>query len=244
MQEASILVGKFSSEPRGRLTIGRRLAPCLALTLTLFPLQAAKLFDGKTLDGWQECNGNAKFEVFDGAIVGTTVKGSPNSFLCTTRDYSNFTLELDVKNDPELNSGVQIRSHKYEHDVDTVVNNHGPRKRHFPAGRVHGYQVEIANEKAGNSGGIFDEARRGWLADIPREAPCAHAYHDNQWNHIKVIADGDSIRTWVNGVACADLKDAMDPAGFIALQVHEYGGPSPVQVRFRNIRLKEIQSKR
>src|SRR5262249_920357 len=135
-------------------------------------LKTTSLFDGKTLSGWQECNGNAKFEVVDGMIVGTTVKGSPNSFLSTTRDYSNFALELDVKNDPELNSGVQIRSHKYEHDVDTVVNNHGPRKRHFPAGRVHGYQVEIANEKAADSGGIFDEARRGWLTEIPAESGC------------------------------------------------------------------------
>lgn len=207
-------------------------------------LHAAALFDGKTLDGWRECNGSAKFSVEDGAILGTTVEGSPNSFLCTTRDYADFTLELDVKNDPALNSGIQLRSQKYERDTDTVVNNRGPRPRHFPAGRVHGYQVEIANEKAANSGGIFDEARRGWIAAIPAGSPCSRAYRDNQWNHIKAVASGDSIRTWVNGVACADLKDSMDASGFIALQVHEYRGPAPVQVRFRNIRLEELKPAR
>ena len=68
------------------------------------------LFDGKTLDGWGIHSGYAKYRVEDGAIVGTAVKGSPNTFLCTDKDYGDFVLELEVKCDPRLNSGVQIRS--------------------------------------------------------------------------------------------------------------------------------------
>jgi hypothetical protein len=113
------------------------------------------------------------------------------------------------------------------------------RPRHWPAGRVHGYQVEIANQKAGNTGGIFEEAGRGWLAEIPAGSACALAYHDSQWNHYKVLANGDHIQTWVNGVACADIHDSTEKTGFIALQVHEYGGPEPVHVWFKNIVLKE-----
>lgn len=199
------------------------------------------LFDGKTLNGWKQCNGKAEYVVDNGAIRGTTVKGSPNSFLCTTRDYANFTLELDVKNDPELNSGIQIRSHQYEKETDTVVNNKGQRPRHWPAGRVHGYQVEIANQKTTNNGGIFDEARTGWIAEIPESSPCAHAYKDNQWNHYKIVASGDHLQTWVNGAACADIHDTKDKTGFIALQVHEYNGPNPVSVWFKNIRLTELR---
>ena len=202
--------------------------------------KAKPLFDGKSLTGWTLCNGSAKFSIEDGVLSGTTVEGSPNSFLCTTREYSNFVLELDVKNDPELNSGIQLRSHKYESETDTVVNNNGMRQRHWPAGRVHGYQLEIANEKSGNSGGIFDEARRGWLGQIAAGSECSRAYHDNQWNHIKVSAKGDHIETWVNGVACADIHDSLDKAGFIALQVHEYKGPKPVHVWFKNIQLEEL----
>jgi hypothetical protein len=198
------------------------------------------LFDGKTLDGWKQCNGSAKYTVADGVLEGTTVKGSPNSFLCTTRNYANFVLELDAKNDPELNSGIQLRSHQYEKETDTVVNNKGMRPRHWPAGRVHGYQVEIANEKSPNNGGIFDEARSGWIGEIKEGSACAKAYHDNQWNHFKVIANGDHLQTWVNGVACADIHDSKDASGFIALQVHEYGGPTPVHVWFKNIRLEEL----
>ena len=73
------------------------------------------LFDGKTLDGWKVNGGTASYKVEDGAIVGTTVEGSPNTFLCKG-DYKDFVLELEVKCDPRLNSGVQVRSHVYEKD--------------------------------------------------------------------------------------------------------------------------------
>ena len=60
----------------------------------LSPILSAKsgdgwvsLFDGKTLDGWKQINGTAKYVVENGTIVGTTVKGSANSFLCTEKYY-------------------------------------------------------------------------------------------------------------------------------------------------------------
>ena len=99
------------------------------------------------------------------------------------------------------------------------------------AGRVHGYQVEISNQERGNSGGIYDEARRGWLYNPSSDPSCRAAFKDNQWNHYRVEAVGDRIRTWVNKVACADLIDPMDLTGFIALQVHSYKGDKPAEVR-------------
>ena len=69
-----------------------------------------ELFDGKTLEGWTRMGGNASFEVVDGAIVGTTAPDTPNSFLCTEREYGNFILEMEFKVNEGLNSGVQFRS--------------------------------------------------------------------------------------------------------------------------------------
>ena len=40
------------------------------------------LFDGKSLDDWKVNGGSAAYKVEDGSIVGTTVEGSPNTFLC------------------------------------------------------------------------------------------------------------------------------------------------------------------
>jgi len=133
------------------------------------------LFDGKTLNGWSVHSGFAKYEVEDGTIVGTAVKGSPNSFLCTDKQYGDFVLEFEVKCDPKLNSGVQFRSLIAEKEmVFWFLNAKGePRKRTIPPDRVYGYQVEIADAERGTSGGVYDEARRGFFLCDVSEAPKA-----------------------------------------------------------------------
>lgn len=198
------------------------------------------LFNGKNLTGWKQCNGKAMYKVENGEITGTTVEGSPNSFLCTEKEYGDFVLEYETKTDPALNSGVQIRSHRYAGDA-VVMTNNGKQivERKHPAGRVHGYQVETATEASGASGGIYDEARRGWLHNISSDPAASKAFKDNAWNAYRVEANGDHIRVWVNGVACADLIDSMDLTGFIALQVHAFKGDKPATVRWRNIRIQD-----
>ena len=199
------------------------------------------LFDGKSLKGWKQCNGSAPYKVEKGVIVGTTAEGSPNSFLCTEKSYGDFVLEFEVQVDPRLNSGVQIRSHQY--GAETAVktfNGKAMVERKQPAGRVYGYQVEIANEKSGVAGGIYDEARRGWLANIAQDPAASKAFKDGQWNKYRVEAMGDRVKVTVNGVAAADLVDSLDLDGFIALQVHSFKGDSPAQVRWRNLRIQDL----
>src|SRR5882724_8678257 len=198
------------------------------------------IFDGKTLHGWSQCNGSAKYSVEKGEIVGVTAKGSPNSFLCSEKEYGDFILEFEVKDDPRLNSGVQIRSHRYTTETAVMTENKGKKKRVHEAGRVYGYQVEIATEASGASGGIYEEARRGWLHNVGADPSVSKAFHDNQWNKFRVVANGDSIKTWINGVPCADLVDSVEQTGFIALQVHQFAGDQPAEVHFRNIRLQDL----
>ncbi len=185
-----------------------------------------KLFNGKDLTGWEQKNGRAKYEAKDGAIVGTSVPNSPNSFLCTTRDYGDFELEFEVKVDKELNSGVQIRSES---------------RPDYQNGRVHGYQVEIAI--GGFSGGIYDEARRGkFLNAEPATPEVKELLKANAWNRYRVVCKGSSIQTWVNGVQVTNLKDEMTAKGFIGLQVHGVGARTePLEVRWRNLRLRELK---
>ena len=68
------------------------------------------LFNGKNLDGWVQRGGAAKYSAENGEIVGRSVPNTGNSFLCTTKTYRDFILELDFKADADLNSGVQVRS--------------------------------------------------------------------------------------------------------------------------------------
>jgi len=198
------------------------------------------LFDGRTLEGWEVRSGFAKYRVEDGAIVGTTVEGSPNTFLCTKRPYGDFVLEFEVKVDPALNSGVQIRSSAYEKEtVTTIWRNGRERQQKHAAGRVYGYQVEIASGT--HAGGIYDEARLAkWLYDTAQDPKASKAFKDNQWNRFRVLCHGDLIKTSVNGVPCTDMRDPVDQAGFIGLQVHGYRGEKPAQVRWRNLRIKDL----
>jgi hypothetical protein len=191
------------------------------------------LFDGKTLNGWKVNGGKAKYSVEDGVIVGMTVEGSPNTFLCKG-DYRDFVLELEVKCDPRLNSGVQVRSHVYQKD-DL---NAGNRKK---AGVVYGPQCEIARKATGTAGRFYDEGRRGrWLAEIKPEA--THTFSDDGWNRYRIVVQGDHYRSWINGIPASDFTDNLDERGFVGLQVHGIPkGAGPYQVRWRNIRIRELK---
>jgi hypothetical protein len=183
------------------------------------------LIKGNRLKGWKQLNGKATYAVKDGIITGTTVLSSPNSFLCTNAVYSDFILEYDVLVDPQLNSGVQIRSHSYKEYQD---------------GRVHGYQVEIDPSERAWSAGLYDEARRAWLYPLGGNPAAQKAFKQNEWNHFHVEAIGHSIRTWINGVPAVNLTDDMDSSGFIGLQVHGIGSDAKkagIKVQWKNLRI-------
>jgi hypothetical protein len=194
------------------------------------------LFDGKSLTGWTQRGGAAKYRAENGEIVGTSVPNTGNSFLCTDRDFGDFVLELEFKVDPTLNSGVQFRSQSF--DEPTEIPHEGKTIK-IPAGRVHGYQAEIDPSERAWTCGIYGEGRRGWLNDLKTNQPAREAFRQNEWNKMRIECRGDSLRTWLNDVPAANLKDGMTRKGFIALQVHGVGGKTePLEIRWRNIRIR------
>lgn len=171
-------------------------------------------------------------------IIGQSVPSTPNSFLCTRRDYTNFVLELEFKVDDGLNSGVQIRSQAF--DQPTTFQWKG-REYKVPAGRVHGLQVEIDPSSRAWSAGVHEEAGRAWLNNLKDNEAARRAFKKGDWNKLRIECRGDSIKTWINGVPAADFRDDRVPAGFIALQVHGVGArEQPMEVRFRNLRIQEL----
>ena len=196
------------------------------------------LFNGKDLSGWTQRGGKALYSVEQGAIVGRSVPNTANSFLCTTRHYSNFVLEVEFKVATNLNSGVQIRSECFDDAREVTLDG---KSHKIPAGRVHGYQIEIDPSDRAWTGGIYDESRRGWLNDLKTNEPARKAFRQGEWNQFRIEARGDSLKTWLNGVPAADLKDSVTPSGFIALQVHGVGAKTdPLEVRWRNVRIQEL----
>lgn len=212
----------------------KKLSLILLATLMCAPAFSQKwtsLFNGKNLSGFHQLGGKAKYEVVHKTIVGHPVPNTENSFLATNKVYGDFILEFDFRLDDGLNSGVQLRSESL---------------KSYQNGRVHGYQFEEDPSPRAWTGGIYDEARRFWLYPLTKNPVAKTAYKNNVWNHARVEAYGSSIRTWVNGVPCANLKDDMTLRGFIALQVHAVGNNTAdlqKTVAWRNIRIctKDVQ---
>ncbi len=188
--------------------------------------QWENLFNGKSLAGWKQINGNAKYEAKDGMIVGTTVVGSPNSFLATEKIFADFILEFEFKvSDEDMNSGLQFRS---ESTVD------------YMNGRVHGYQYEIDPSKRAWTAGIYDEARREWLYTMDYNEPAKSVFKLAQWNKGRIECIGNSMRTFLNGKPAANIVDDMTAKGFIGLQVHQITKPEDAgkKIYFKNIRIQ------
>ena len=205
----------------------RKLIITAIAALFILPATAQEwksLFNGKNLSGWTQKNGKAEYKVEDGAIVGYTKMNTANSFLCTKKKYGNFILEFQFKITDGLNSGVQLRSESL---------------KSYQNGRVHGYQFEIDPSDRAWSGGIYDEARRGWLYPMTLNKRAKRAFKKNEWNKARVEAVGNAIRTWVNGIPCANVWDDVTPEGFIALQVHAIYNEADEgkTVCWRNIRI-------
>lgn len=222
----------------------------LAACSTSTKENVVELFDGQSLDGWQNFGGG-KFYVEDGAIVGEAAPDLPNSFLATEEMYGDFELSVEFKVDPLLNSGIQIRSHVYDKETTTIrwggrFNDDGSkdvRERVWEKGRFWGYQIEIDPTDRGWSGTLYEEGARGFLHTPGEDETAKEAFKSGEWNHFRIIANGDHFQTWLNGVPVADVHDDDQASGYIALQLHGIGKNKEKigqKVRWRNIRLKHL----
>jgi len=191
------------------------------------------LFDGKALTGWTNPYTWGKATAKDGEVHLTTTRSK--FFLVTEKQYKDFVFEADVKLPAgKSNSGFMFRC----------------RQR---PNKVWGYQAEVDPTDRKWSGGLYDEGRRKWFispnrdkAKSKEEAAASVAafrkragdcFKRDDWNTYRIECRGDSLKISVNGVVTTDVKDSVDPQGYIALQHH---GEKGQVYRFRNIRIQEI----
>ena len=205
------------------------------------------LFNGKDLEGWDRHSGEARFFVEGGCIVGESVEGKANTFLCHTGAYADFELELDYLVDEGLNSGVQFRSELFPEPRKISVDG---RTVTVPADRVHGYQCEIDMAASRMwTAGVYDEMRRNWLypgklggnpTNFTQQGRAIS--QPGEWNRLRIQCVGPSIKTWLNGELRTEMNDAVTLRGRIGLQVHGVSKDRVGRhVKFRNIRLREIE---
>ncbi|MCM8537176.1 MAG: DUF1080 domain-containing protein [Lentisphaeraceae bacterium] len=210
---------------------------CYILIIALLNISSAsewqKLFDGKTLNGWDERTKSGSFEVIDGTIVGTMILDKGTTFLVYDKDFSDFELEFEINIiDSELNSGVQIRSACKE----------AKGKQKF--GAVYGPQIELATKgDKTRSGFIFGQGWKGWIT--PKERETNSYMKKATWNKVRCVAIGKNIKTWINGQFVQETiipneRHATNSKGFIALQCHGIKSGGPYKVAWKNIRIKEL----
>ena len=186
------------------------------------------LFNGEDLTGWTVRGGNCKFKVEEGVIVGTCVPGSKSTYLCTDReDFTDFVFTCDIKWEVDGNTGVMFRAKRR------------PAKKGGEL--VFGPQAEMEGfeKDRGWSGGIYGQSCGGYFYPLwlRRHEEARNALNKGQWNRITISAQGDVVRTWVNGVPAAHWKDdGSYPKGYFGLQIHK---GKKGTVHFRNLQVKE-----
>ncbi|MEM7395219.1 MAG: DUF1080 domain-containing protein, partial [Verrucomicrobiota bacterium] len=219
------------------------VVPVLLAAVSSYAGEWVTLFNGKDIDGWVTRGGEATYHVEDGSIVGTTKPRTPNTFLCPPKKYADFELTFEVKCDPALNSGVQIRSISDADEVpDGLSEKDADKAKKKANGKsLFGPQVEIAAN--GNAAGVWFEGVGGWLLS-PQPDKTNKAYKKEGWNQYRVLAEGERIQVWINGTHITDGKDTRSnfKNGRLGFQVHGIGKrPGPYSVRWKNIKIREIQ---
>lgn len=200
-----------------RLAGAVHLANLVLRDLDELPGRPVNLFPADDLTGWLPL-GDALWRRGPDEVLGE-VGGGGQSFLVTARTFGDFLFEVWLRNEDQGNSGIQVRSHLNE------------------SGRLFGYQIEIDPSARAWSGGLYDEARRGWIDNLQDEPVARSAFANGEWNHYRIECVGPSVKAWVNGLATADVLDPLDVSGLIGLQVHSGNN---TRVRWRAPRLRDL----
>ncbi|MDG2256750.1 MAG: DUF1080 domain-containing protein [Opitutaceae bacterium] len=199
------------------------------------------LFDGETLEGWTHMNGSHTYTVEDGAIIGRTVEGSQNSFLCSLAEFGDFEFECETMVDDITNQGIQFRS-----SVRPVTERDHPAWR---AGRVWGPQLEIRRNMGPGkitTGVLYGEALgTGWLSSEEKKADSHDYFISEGWNKVRIVANGPRMQTYVNGHLIEDItrEDVYEthPTGFIALQIHGIKGEREFTMAWRSLKIRPLE---
>lgn len=196
----------------------KKISVILALVLVFGQSQAQfkKIFNGKDLTGWT-AHGTEKWYVEEGNLICESGPDKKYGYLSTDKEYKNFILTLEFKQEANGNSGVFFRS-----SISGV--------------KISGWQVEVAPLN-NHTGGIYESYGRGWLIQPKKEDE--QWLKPEKWNKMKIVVKGDEVTTFLNGHQMVYMNDAKigQGNGFIALQIHDGGG---IKVRWRNIKIKEL----
>lgn len=188
------------------------------------------LFNGKDLAGWTPKGGTCEFSAKDGLLVGKCVPGSNSTYLSTEKaDFTDFVFSCDMKWKVDCNSGVMFRARTKpgKNDTETVF---GPQ-----------FEMEGFSKDRHWSGGVYGQSCGGYFYPLwlKEHKQARAAGKEGDWNRVTISANGNVVKTWINGVPAAHwVDDGSYPKGFFGLQIHK---GAKGEVLFRNLRVKELK---
>lgn len=199
----------------------KRIIFSIAIILAIAPVTRAAefkpIFDGKTLKGWTPAPGG-KWEVKDGAIVGTSPKSERrHGILLTDKQYSNFVVKAKFRVHSG-DSGFYFRAERVKSAVS-----------------VHGFQVEVDTSQ--ETGGLYETGGRAWVHRPTAEVIKKRKYKKGEWTDLELSAIDRNIVVKINGVVSTELKnDKSRTRGHIGLQLH---GGQVMHVEYKDIVISE-----
>ncbi|MGC6423955.1 MAG: 3-keto-disaccharide hydrolase [Lentimonas sp.] len=188
------------------------------------------LYNGENLEGWEPIGGTCLFEANGDMITGTCVPGSPSTYLSTKKtDYKDFIFTVEMKWDVDGNSGVMFRTGRTQGKKGETVR--GPQIE------MEGF--ESHEGKRGWSGGVYGQGYAAWIYPLWLDAhkDARAALKPGEWNRLTIHAEGETVKTWVNGVPAAHWVDGQFLEGFFGLQVH---AGRKGKIHFRNIKVRDL----
>ena len=194
----------------------RNLSLIFVFALFISTNKPVSLFNGRDLTGWT-IHGTEKWYVDNGNLVCESGPDKQYGYLSTNKNYRNFILTLEFKQEANGNSGVFFRSS-------------------IEGTKISGCQCEVAPLDH-HTGGTYESYGRGWLI---QPNPLHERYlKAGKWNKLKLQVIGDNVTTWLNGHMMIDLKDEKigTGSGFIALQIHDGGG---IKIRWKKLMIEEL----
>ena len=217
-EKATIIL--LTGESQMKQLVISTLCAIVCLTALLAEADAKRgqwrpLMDGKSLQGWHAV-GDGTWAMEDGVVIGRANSEKLYGLLVSDDVFRDFSVKYQFKC-VIGDSGFYIRTYI------------------LPPEKAHGLQVQVGKAKSG-TGGIYESYKRAWVAR-PSDEEQLKFVKDDDWNDMRIDAQGGTIRVYVNGVKTADIKnDASRPAGHLALQMHS---GNVMDVRFKNIEIKE-----
>jgi len=150
------------------------------------------LFDGKSLDGWDQV-GESNWRVEDGAIVVDKMAGKEPGYLVSKKPYKNFIVRVEFWPSDDANSGIYFRCLDLKKITDRTC-----------------YEANVFDQRPDPSYGTGAITRYVEVSSMPKTG--------GKWNTYEVTANGRDITVVLNGQTTAKLRNGMFDEGPIALQ--------------------------